>query len=169
MSNYSGTIVSHALAQSKSGTPSVKLLINATKDLDSGSTVDQTFYADLWLTDKTAERSMTTLRELGYQSDTLDAINYGKELVGTPCEIVTEIDSYEGKSTEKVKYVNRAGSYAERGIKSVGKTEAADICSKYDALLRATQKRKAAAKAAPGPVTASYQSQTTNADDDLPF
>ena len=179
MANYSGTIIATGLAQSKKqGTPSVKLQIKTAVDLDTGAPADHVFYADLWLSEKAAERSMATLRELGYNADTLDALNGRNELIDAPCEISTEWETYEGKETEKVHFVNRAGSYAERGIKPLGKAETSAICNRYDALLRATAKRKAqGAPAAPSrssgpapvpPPQAGDYYQPSN-DDGLPF
>ena len=47
--------------QGKKHTPSVKLSLKAHTDLDTGASVDKTFYADLWLSDKCIDRTCATL------------------------------------------------------------------------------------------------------------
>lgn len=162
MANYSGTITSHALAESKNNhTPSVKLCIKADTCLDDGSAVDKTFYADLWLTDKSAQNTVKTLRDIGWQGMDFATLNDGNDLEGVAVEISTELETYEGNDYEKVRFVNKPGHFASRGVKAV--------VAKYNALLRNSPKPNAQAqKPAPkaGRVDAS---QYASHDEDLPF
>ena len=106
MANYSGTITSHGLAESKNNhTPSVKLCIKATTCLDDGNACDKTFYADLWLTDNSAQNTIKTLRDIGWQGMDFSTLNGGNDLEGVEVEITTEVETYEGNDYEKVRFV----------------------------------------------------------------
>lgn len=159
MPNYSGRIIANTLAESKNGKPSVKLQIRTDRDLDSGNSTDRTFYADLWLTDKAAEKSIETLREIGFQGDDLKQLN-DPVLEGSMVEISTVWENYNGKDIEKVAYVNKVGSYANRGLKSLDPNKADKFAQKYNAMLRNKPKQAPAPKA---------ETNNGEGDDDLPF
>lgn len=170
MANYSGTITSHGLAESKNNhTPSVKLCIKATTCLDDGNACDKTFYADLWLTDASAQNTVKTLRSIGWQGMDFATLNGGNDLEGMEVEITTEVETYEGNDYEKVRFVNAPGHFANRGVKAMDANQAKAVVAKYNALLRNSPKPAATAqKPAPkfGRVdTAQYASP----DEDLPF
>lgn len=170
MANYSGTITSHALAESKNNhTPSVKLCIKAETCLDNGETVDKTFYADLWLTDASAQNTIKTLRSIGWQGMDFAELNGGNVLEGLAVEITTEVETYEGNDYEKVRFVNAPGHFAGRGVKAMDANQAKVVVAKYNALLKnaprpAAQAQKPAQKA--GRVDAA---QYASPDDDLPW
>ena len=169
MANYSGTITSHGLAESKNNhTPSVKLCIKATTCLDDGNACDKTFYADLWLTDNSAQNTIKTLRDIGWQGMDFATLNGGNDLEGVEVEITTEVETYEGNDYEKVRFVNKPGHFANRGVKAMDANQAKAVVAKYNALLRnspkPTQAQKPAQKA--GRVDAS---QYASPDEDLPF
>ena len=165
MANYSGTITSHGLAESKNNhTPSVKLCIKATTCLDDGNACDKTFYADLWLTDNSAQNPINTLRDIGWQGMDFSTLNGGNDLEGVEVEITTEVETYEGNDYEKVRFVNKPGHFANRGVKAMDANQAKTVVAKYNALLRNSPKptataQKPAQKAAP----------KFDGDDDLPW
>lgn len=165
MANYSGTITSHGLAESKNNhTPSVKLCIKATTCLDDGNACDKTFYADLWLTDNSAQNTIKTLRDIGWQGMDFSTLNGGNDLEGVEVEITTEVETYEGNDYEKVRFVNKPGHFANRGVKAMDANQAKVVVAKYNALLRNSPKptqtaQKPAQKAAP----------KFEGDDDLPW
>lgn len=163
MANYSGTIASHGLAESKNNhTPSVKLCIKADKCLDNGEACDKTFYADLWLTDNSAQNTIKTLRAIGWQGMDFAELNEGSVLEGFAVEITTETEIYEGNDYEKVRFVNAPGHFANRGVKAMEANQARAIVSKFNALLKNTPRN--AQKA--GRVDAA---QYASPDDSLPF
>ena len=170
MANYSGIITSHGLAESKNNhTPSVKLCIKATTCLDDGNAVDKTFYADLWLTDNSAQNTIKTLRSIGWQGMDFAELNGGNVLEGVEVEITTEVETYEGNDYEKVRFVNKPGHFANRGVKAMDANQARAVVAKYNALLRNSPKpdqnaQKPAQKA--GRVDAA---QYASPDEDLPF
>lgn len=169
MANYSGIITSHALAESKNNhTTSVKLRIKATTCLDDGNAVDKTFYADLWLTDNSAQNTIKTLRDIGWQGMDFATLNGGNDLEGVEVEISTEWEDYNDESREKVRFVNAPGHFASRGVKAMDANQAKAVVAKYNALLRnspkPTQAQKPAQKA--GRVDAA---QYASPDEDLPF
>lgn len=183
MANYAGTIIAHALSESKENhTPSIKLQIQVYEDLEAKRPAEGVYTADLWLTDKAAPHSMATLRALGYDADTLEPLNNDGSagiMVGTQCEIKTKTEEYQGKVYEKVEYVNAPGSFAKRGVKSCEDAQAKRIAARYDAILRNTPKGSPAPQAArpaptgyrqtPPPPTENDYRGPVAPDDDLPF
>ena len=101
MANYSGTITSHGLAgvQEQPHAHRSKLCIKATTCLDDGNAVDKTFYADLWLTDNSAQNTIKTLRDIGWQGMDFATLNDGNDLEGVEVEITTEVETYGGGAT----------------------------------------------------------------------
>ena len=170
MANYAGTITSHALAESKNNhTPSVKLCIKATTCLDDGNAVDKTFYADLWLTDASAQNTIKTLRSIGWQGMDFAELNGGNTLEGLAVEITTEVETYENNDYEKVRFVNAPGHYANRGVKAMDANQAKAVVAKYNALLRNSPKPTATAQKPAQKAGRVDTAQYASPDDDLPF
>lgn len=143
MPNYKAIIASHYLAESKEKhTPSIRFVVNAFENMNDGTTVDKNFTIDLWLSEKAAERTMKTLRNLGFQGDSLELLNCTTELVGVPCELTTEWVEHNGKDYEKPVFLNEDGSKAKHGFKSLPDDAAKRVCNRYDAMLRQTAKKK---------------------------
>lgn len=170
MPNYIATIMSHGLAKSSvKGTPSVKLHLSAEKNLDTGDAVEgKIFYADLWMSEKTVDRTVETLRNIGYEGNSFEDMN-GNCLEGTKVEIVTDFEDYqtqdgEWKTSEKVKYVNPVGSYGGRGVKPIDNKDAHDIARQYDSVLRAFKPKAKGPKKELLPAK-----QNIPDDDDVPF
>jgi len=159
MAYYEGKIQSHALGESKENhTPSVRLKVDAVLDQDTGNPVSKQFWVDLWLTDKAIQRTAETLRSLGFQGSSFAELNFGQDLVGVPCELVTQFEQYNGQDVERVKYVNAPGSYANRGIKACDENTAKRIAQRYDAILRNTR----AASNGPAPAARAAQPRPVN-------
>lgn len=178
MANYAATIVSTSLAESKEKhTPSVRMMVMTTRDLDNDAEVQKKFVADLWLSEKTAEKTVQTLRELGFTGQTLIDLNFPDTMAGLECEICTEMSEYNGQTSEKVRFVNKPGSFANRGLRSASDDMARSISQRYDAVLRTGKYHKSPQK---GPaygqqrVTSQQPKQWPSNDsadsaDDLPF
>lgn len=165
MANYSGIITSHGLAESKNNhTLSVKLCIKATTCLDDGNACDKTFYADLWLTDNSAQNTIKTLRDIGWQGMDFATLNGGNDLEGVEVEITTEVETYEGNDYEKVRFVNKPGHFANRGVKAMDANQAKAVVAKYNALLRNSPKPAATAQKPAQKAAPKYEG-----DDDLPW
>ena len=170
MANYSGTITSHGLAESKNNhTPSVKLCIKATTCLDDGNAVDKTFYADLWLTDNSAQNTIKTLRDIGWQGMDFSTLNDGNDLEGVEVEISTEWEDYNDESREKVRFVNKPGHFASRGVKAMDANQAKAVVAKYNALLRNSPKPAAMAQKPAQKAGRVDPAQYASPDEDLPF
>lgn len=137
MANYAATIVSTSLAESKEKhTPSVRMMVMTTRNLDDDTEVQKKFVADLWLSEKTAEKTVQTLRDLGFTGQTLIDLNFPDTMAGLECEISTEMSEYNGQTSEKVRFVNKPGSFANRGLRSASDDMARSISQRYDAVLR---------------------------------
>lgn len=170
MANYSGIITSHGLAESKNKhTPSVKLCIKATTCLDDGNACDKTFYADLWLTDNSAQNTIKTLRDIGWQGMDFATLNGGNDLEGVEVEITTEVETYEGNDYEKVRFVNKPGHFANRGVKAMDANQAKAVVAKYNALLRNSPKPTATAQKPAQKAGRVDTAQYASPDEDLPF
>jgi hypothetical protein len=154
--------MSHALAESKvNHTPSVKLHIRADFDLDKQERLAEgkVYYADLWLSVGAVDRTAETLRNLGYTGDDFEELN-GTCLEGYECEFTTKWEEFNGKSYEKVNYVNPVGHYATRGIKPVADGIAKSISRKYSAALKKFKPKegvRASGKPSPAPKAATMQ------------
>lgn len=170
MANYSGIITSHGLAESKNNkTPSVKLCIKATTCLDDGNAVDKTFYADLWLTDNSAQNTIKTLRNIGWQGMDFATLNGGNDLEGVEVEISTEWEDYNDESREKVRFVNAPGHFASRGVKAMDANQAKAVVAKYNALFRNSPKPAATAQKPAQKAGRVDAAQYASPDEDLPF
>ena len=170
MANYSGIITSHGLAESKNNhTPSVKLCIKATTCLDDGSACDKTFYADLWLTDNSAQNTIKTLRDIGWKGMDFSTLNGGNDLEGVEVEISTECEDYNDESREKVRFVNKPGHFASRGVKAMDANQAKAVVAKYNALLRNSTKPAATAQKPAQKAGKVDAAQYASPDEDLPF
>lgn len=178
MANYAATIVSTSLAESKEKhTPSVRMMVMTTRNLDTDEEVQKKFVADLWLSEKTAEKTVQTLRELGFTGQTLIDLNFPDTMAGLECEVSTEMSEYNGTSTEKVRFVNKPGSFANRGLRSASDDMAKSISQRYDAVLRTGKYHKPAQK---GPAYGQQRvnpqqaqqwpsNDTVDSAEDLPF
>ena len=179
MANYSAVILSTALAESKEKhTPSVRLQLHATTKLETEEEVDKNFIADLWLSDKAVERTIKTLRDLGFQGSSMADLNFPEAMQGLLCEISTEMVEYNGETSEKVKFINKPGSFANRGLKAASDDVAKSIAQRYDAALRTGKYHKPATQQAaygraqigkPNPYAPKAQPAVQESDDDLPF
>jgi len=176
MANYSAEIVSTSLAESKEKhTPSVRVQLKTIRNLDTDTDVERQFITDLWLSDNAVERTVKTLRDIGFQGSSMMDLNYPETMAGLMCEISTEMQEYNGNTQERVKFVNKTGSFASRGLRSAPEDMARSIAQRYDACLRSGKFHKPAQananygrqrvqqKPAPQP------QQTVEEDDDLPF
>ena len=122
----------------------------------------------MWLTDNSAQNTIKTLRDIGWQGMDFATLNDGNDLEGVAVEISTEVETYEGNDYEKVRFVNKPGHFANRGVKAMDANQARAVVAKYNALLRnspkPTQAQKPVQKA--GRVDAA---QYASPDEDLPF
>lgn len=134
-----------ALAFSKEkGTPSIALAFasmfdtsNPEGQLSENDPVK--LYTNLWLTEKTADRTVETLRQtFGWQGEDFAELNDGNPLDGIEVDIVWEWESYvDGGGQEKwrarVDWINKPGS---GGVKRLDAAEAARIASQFNRLLK---------------------------------
>lgn len=106
-------------------------------------------FNDFYLTDKAAERSIDKIVEMGFAGETLGdpALADGSALAGNLVQVTVEHDTYEGKTSARVAFVNR--NHSTGG--ATRDEETAANAKQFDAIFR---KAKAAA-----PI----------ADDDVPF
>jgi hypothetical protein len=175
MANYSAEIVSTSLAESKEKhTPSVRVQLRTIRNLDLDQETEKQFIADLWLSDNAVERTVKTLRDLGFQGGSMVELNDPNTMAGLLCEISTEMQEYNGNSQERVKFINKPGSFANRGLRACPDDMAKSIAQRYDACLRSGKFHKPAQqKAAYGAQRVQNkpapQPETTESDDDLPF
>jgi len=99
-----------SLEQSKAkNTPSVCLWLELTGDKDGflPEGLNKTQYANLWLTEKTIEKTKETLRELGFEGADLLELHYSNPLKGKECSITGDYETdEEGKPRFKVQWVN---------------------------------------------------------------
>ncbi len=137
MANYSAEIVSTALGESKEKhTPFVAVQVKTIKCLDTDEETERKFTATLWLSDNAVERTVKTLRDLGFSGQTLVDLNYPDCMLGLLCEVSTAMEEYNGKTEEKAKFLNKPGSFANRGLRACSEDMAKTISQRFDAVLR---------------------------------
>lgn len=170
MATYHAVITSNALAFSRQkNTPSIKLQLKTDTRLDDNAPVEKTFYADLWLSDNAKTRTVETLRAIGYAGNDLTELN-NPCLMGYEVEVSTSYEDYNGKSYEKVDFVNEVGSYEKRGIKSIDDAQAKRLASSLNAIFRNSKNvGKAHIKADMQKQQDEAPAATSEGDDSLPF
>lgn len=98
---YAVTIDGASFRVSKSGSPSISLALEG----DAG---EGRIFHDLYLTEKTKERTAKTLAEFGFDTDekVRAVIDEPSALVGMKATILTNLDEWQGKQTVKVRFLN---------------------------------------------------------------
>lgn len=150
MANYLARITDTAIVESKEKkTPSVKLSLEIVKDLDTGAEIfGRRIYADLWLSEKSIERTAETLASIGCPCDNFEDLNFGNPMKDIEVEISTDFEEYNGKEYEKVAFVNPVGHYANRGLKRADDSVAKQVSNKFNAVLKAAKKKQTDKEAA---------------------
>lgn len=156
-------VVNHVLGRSGTGTPHVAVLF------EDGAGDRITWYG--YLSDAALERTVASLQILGWDpkehGGDVKALNGTGILAEAEADIVVEMETYEGETRPKVKWVNEPGGGLGAGMDAVE----ADA---FSASLR--QKVLSAAKPKPngqrGPARASAPAASASGpglDDDLPW
>lgn len=148
-------VTGNALAKSSTkGTESVKISLETLPK--EGETV-RPLWADLWLTEKTIERTIETLEKtLGWQGKSFAELNV-PILVGVEVVAVCEWEQDDqGRDREKVAFLNSA---AGGGVKKAEEQDVRAIASKMDGFL------KLARVNAPSRPTTGYKAPPTYSQD----
>lgn len=144
---YAAVIVSHGITESKnSHTPEVQIRVQTTRCLTTDVPIIKNLTVDLWLTDKCAQRTMDSIRAIGFQGNDLEEMNQGV-LVDAECEVTTKFEYYNGQPREKVTWINAKGNFASRGFKPLDPAKNKALTSSFNQLLRTTKKQAPATKA----------------------
>lgn len=172
---YSAVIISHGLTESKnSHTPEVQIRVQTNRCLTTDVPISKVLTADLWLTEKCAQRTMDTLRDIGFQGNDLDEMNQAV-LVDAECEVTTTFEDYNGTLREKVAWVNAKGHHASAGFRPMDAGKQKSITNSFNALLRNTKKKAPAVKVQRDEAKAIEQkmeslgAESNAAEEDLPF
>lgn len=143
---------------SKEGTDGIRIPLIVT-------TPEGEFIADWygWLTEAAMDRTIQTLAKVfGFNGD-LVALQAGKiSFEGMPCEIVSEMETYQGKERCKVKWLNAEGGGGGRG--------AAPAVDKVNSIVKRLQARsKAIAADTLKGVTSAAPAATKGKRDEIPY
>jgi len=135
-----------------------------------------TITAFLFLTDKTFDRTVESLRHMGWQGDDLSELpalcDQGQ--LGE-VEIVVDHEDYQGKTQAKVKWVNRKGGGAVQLKKPLEGQELATFAARMKGRVRAVGNGRQGGASAPsngaggGYRSSSPHPNAPGADDDIPF
>lgn len=139
------TVTGNALAESKGGTPSVKIALSP---VPKEGEMPRKLWADLWLTDAAIEKTIETLEKvLGWQGKSFAELNEpafeGREVVAV-CEFEVGNDGIE---REKVAYLN---STAGGGIKKAEPGSVKAIAARADGFLKLARANNPSAPKATG-------------------
>ncbi len=155
-------VVGHVLGRSGTGTPHIAVLF---EDVN-GDRV--TWYG--YLTDAAMERTVRSLQVLGWDpmadGGRIEQLNGTQRLAGAEAEIVVEMETFEGKTQPKVKWVNEVGGGLGEGMPP---QEATAFSASIRAKILSAAKPKPNGQ--PGPAQGPVVSQAAGPglDDDLPF
>lgn len=131
---YSAVVMANALQMTQNGKESVAIQVQTIANLVTGEEAEKRFVGNLWLTPAAVEKSIETLREVfGYKENSFRPLNDPKKLNGVEVEITVEYDIYNGQERASVRWFNKPGSFANRGIKPIADSLAASICERLDA------------------------------------
>lgn len=129
---YKAVCLGNSLKESKEkGTPSVCLSFQTEFEYgDPETPLKKRFFADLWLTEKTFDRTMDTLTNvLGWSGNDLFELNVDTlKLAGVECDITTGEETYNNQVREKVKFINPIKS-----VISLDEMAAANLTQKMQA------------------------------------
>ena len=97
------TSVSGKLDVAKTGAACVNILFREDDSFD-----ERDIWASLWLTEKAFDKSMKVLEDVfGWKGNNFDELNDPKRLAGIKVSLACENEEYNGKTTEKVKFINK--------------------------------------------------------------
>lgn len=161
---FFAVVMANALQVNRnSGTESIAIQLQATKNLTTGEECDRRFVGYLYLSSRAVENTITTLNDVfGYTEQSFYPLNLPETLQGKDCEITVVREEYNGKMTEKVQWFNKTGSFESRAIKPIEDSVAKDMCSRLDAYF----KKALAGNTKTTPSTKNSGSEDEN---DLPF
>ena len=150
-------------------TPFIRIPVRVIEGVDKGKIA----VYRAWLSDSAFDNTIRRLKEVfGFDGD-LNALFAGKTtFMDMPCNIQTEMETYQGKSMCKVAWLNPAGGGGVGGAKPMEASKLSSLLSKL------APKAKAIAKATPaagGVQAGGTNTSTENAvteevnQDDIPF
>ena len=150
----------------QNNTEAVQVIVEITQD---GPHKGDRLRWDGWLTDKTAQRTMESLRHLGWETDRLDDL---RGLGTREAVAVIEHEEKDGKKYARVQWINSAtGGARISEEQKVSSVEAKAMADRFAAMARGTRAKSAGptttGNAAP-PATKAPPPQGF-ADDDIPF
>jgi len=139
---YLCSLTSTAIAVSQQkGTPSIRVAFRTESDIETGVLVAEienapaALYGDLWMSEKTIERTIETLRDvLGWQGTNFEELNSGNPLRGAQAWVVWDYEEYEGKFHPRVQWINAVGGGG--GLKKAEPDVAARVAAQFNSLLR---------------------------------
>ena len=113
MINYQATVLSNKLSIAKSGAACISIEFQTIPD-------KKRFFGSLWLTEKAFDRSMKTLEDVfEWKGESLMELNDPLKLAGKQAQLACDFEEYEGKTTEKVKFINKSNVLDEDELESI--------------------------------------------------
>ena len=156
------------VAVGQNHTEAVQVIVEIVQE---GPNKGERYRWDGWLTDKAAQRTLESLRHLGWATDRLDDLAGidGKEAIAV---IAHETNEKDGKVYARVQWINGVGA----GIKDearVGGVAAKALADRFSAMARGTRAAGATtavmARGAPPKATPPKGAAPDFSDDDIPF
>lgn len=162
-------VVSTAIGRTSTGKEQIAVTF------EDGEGNRSTWYG--YFTDRALERTMETLTDvLGWDAAAddhrIDALHNSDTLVGREAEVVVEEEEYQGRFTEKIKWVNAVGGGAalkEQMSPEEASGFAANLRKKLLSKGGGASKPKPAAKPRAKATAPPADDYETPSDDDIPF
>lgn len=149
-------------------TPFIRIPVRVIEGVDKGKIA----VYRAWLSDSAFDNTIRRLKEVfGFDGD-LNALFAGKTtFMDLPCNIQTEMETYQGKSMCKVAWLNPAGGGGGGGAKPMEASKLSSLLSKLAPKAKAIAKATPSTQAPAAPtrtVSGNTVTQEVN-DDDVPF
>ena len=125
---YTARALEADLGDTKKGDPQVAVLLQVVDEEFAGETI--TWFG--YFTDKTKARTLESLRMLGWATDDLSDL---AGISDNEVKIVLEEDTYEGKTSLRVKWINRLGGLALKTPMSADRKKAFAAQMRGEAIL----------------------------------
>jgi len=152
-------------------TPYLKIGFDILDEECNGDQIGKRIFAEVYLTDKTLERAMKTLKDaFGAASNALEKLSNDEDewLIGQEAELVVEMQEYNGKFYPRVKYINNINGAGQKMASDELKKVIA-VLSKKAVAIGAAQAQPAATQDVRRQAKPAKPAVVSDDDDDIPF
>jgi hypothetical protein len=136
-------IAAQLTSSSEKGTPGVQVIV----EIIEGEHAGERLRWDGWLTEKTEQRTLESLRTLGWSTDMLDDL---QGIGATECSIIVEHEQgTDGKNYARVQWINKIGGAKLKEDQKMSASAAKQLAQRFQSKARGIAKSGATPAKAP--------------------